>query len=421
MAFKDSLNSLPGDLGSFLTSDAAPVALGQAAQAFTAEDPKGWQYNLGGLASALGQSKIASKAANRQASERAQLSKMLTHALSGGMNFTPGGELGATDIKYSAGGADTPDKVVLTGDGLLGDGRKDNLYQSDKNLRGSETAQSTASPTKPAGNVRPAAPPMTQPQGGLTPFSIAQAITGSGGGGGDLYGLNPGQISDISRTDILGQEILNRSAGDIYRNRVNEAQAGYLQQRPGIENLKTLSTNQLGQYKLQLQQQRQAAQNAGDLAKVAKINAEIESMDEKLAISAQQADAQTASAAASGSRAMTDSERLSETKKINLADAERRFYNPIGDKGESSYAAAVELNRNAPGDQKYFYFSKDTPAIFNSEGLLGIDWELDTNARFEMPPGVNMQVVRQQAAKKGISLDKALAILLRNMKEKGLK
>jgi hypothetical protein len=42
-----------------------------------------------------------------------------------------------------------------------------------------------------------------------------------------LFGLTPEQIGGISRRDILGQEMLGRSSGEVFQNLVRQAQAGY--------------------------------------------------------------------------------------------------------------------------------------------------------------------------------------------------
>ena len=69
------LKALPGRLSDFINSDAAPVVLGGGAQAVMAKDPTSWQYQLGGLGAQLGQSNIAAKAAERQATERQNISR----------------------------------------------------------------------------------------------------------------------------------------------------------------------------------------------------------------------------------------------------------------------------------------------------------------------------------------------------------
>ena len=98
------MDSLMSNIGQFLNSDAAPVVLGQAAQAAMGGSPEGrqsWQSMLGGVSSGLGQSRIAANAAKRQGTERNQLAKLLTQALSGDMGYTGVNDPGASTSTFN--------------------------------------------------------------------------------------------------------------------------------------------------------------------------------------------------------------------------------------------------------------------------------------------------------------------------------
>ena len=80
----------------FINNDAFPVVMGQAAKAFTAEEPLSWQHQLGNVGDTLGKSNIAAKAANRQATKQEQLSKMLSDILGGNVPYTDATKDGLT-------------------------------------------------------------------------------------------------------------------------------------------------------------------------------------------------------------------------------------------------------------------------------------------------------------------------------------
>jgi hypothetical protein len=208
-------------VGDFLSSDVAPVALGGAAQAVMADYPTSWQYQLGGLAGKLGQSNIAAKAAQRQAAQRDAYNRMLADLLSG-RSLTEAGMPGPTsaNLSVSPGGEQ---KVSVTGDKIVS--------PESVGKAGQEGGQRIApAPAVPARPLVTSTAPLSRNR--MLPFLLAASAGSSGGGGGNLYGLSPEQITNISRTDILGGELSQRGISDIYSNLQKQAYTDYLDRLP---------------------------------------------------------------------------------------------------------------------------------------------------------------------------------------------
>jgi len=62
----------------------------------------------------------------------------------------------------------------------------------------------------------------------MLPFYLAASAGSSGGGGGDLYGLSPEQIGNITGQDIAGGELSRRGIDSIYTNLQAQAQTDLL-------------------------------------------------------------------------------------------------------------------------------------------------------------------------------------------------
>jgi hypothetical protein len=201
------VKGLMSNIGTFLGSDAAPVVLGGAAEAVMAGHPDTWQAQLGRLGAGLGQSKIAAKAATRQAEERNSYNKLLAGLLSG-TNLTPAGTPGPTSAKMTV--DEKGQKVEVTGDNIV-----------DPSAVGTTSAPVTAPATAPTARQRAMANPR------LLPFYLAASTGSSGGGGGNLFGLSPEQISEISKTDIAGGELSQRGVGEVFGNMKKMALSDY--------------------------------------------------------------------------------------------------------------------------------------------------------------------------------------------------
>jgi hypothetical protein len=217
MAFElPSWEGIKTNVGNFLSSDVAPIWLGGGAQAVMAEHPESWQYQLGGLAGRMAQSKIAAKAATRQATQRDAYNQMLADLLSG-KSLTEAGTPGPTSANLAV-NPDGTQKISVTGDKIVS--------PSDVGKAGQEGGQRTSRLATP---TRAPAPAISRR---ALPFYLAASTGSSGGGGGSLYGLSPEQITNISRTDIMGGELSQRGVGEIYSNLQKQAYADYLGRLP---------------------------------------------------------------------------------------------------------------------------------------------------------------------------------------------
>lgn len=108
-------NNFMAGLENFLAKESTPVALGQVARALMGSDQNSVPALLGGVATQLGQSRIAANAAKRQAAERQALNRAIIQILSGQTpELTEEGIEGPTGItlKKSPGG-----KFKMTIDG----------------------------------------------------------------------------------------------------------------------------------------------------------------------------------------------------------------------------------------------------------------------------------------------------------------
>jgi len=263
-------------LGNFFTSDMAPVALGMGAQAAMGKHQNTWQAGLGRAAVELQRSKIAAKAATRQAEERRALIRLLS-----GQGVTPVDKAGPSKVGLTI----NPDKtqtIKIDGnkmvDGIFGGKQIDEVQNIDE--VGSKGVPRPV--TAPAATTQTRAP--SGPGTNTLPFYLAQAVGSSGGTGESLAGLTPEQIGGIARRDMLGGELGNRSVSDIFTNMQKQAYSDYTAGRLPIEQQKAASAALIAQRKLILEARRDAAMNAKDYATVNKINKEISMIDPEFAL-----------------------------------------------------------------------------------------------------------------------------------------
>lgn len=214
---------MPFDLntiGDYLSSDRAPVQLGQLASAVMGPYQNEWQSQLGNAAATIGQSNIAAKAAGAQAEERASLMRALSKFLSG-EGLTPAGSPGPTSATLTAKG-DGTSEFKMAGDGSM-------ISPESSPVPGGSTVPKVTS-TSPATSVQ---------SDRMLPFFLALLSgSGSAGGGTDLRGLSPEQIASITQQDISGGALANQSVGNIFENLQRMALADYYDRLPQEQKFK---------------------------------------------------------------------------------------------------------------------------------------------------------------------------------------
>ena len=215
-------------LGNFVNADAFPVALGMGAQAAMGPDQSSWQAMVGKAAADFQRSKIAAGAAEEQTRKQDQLRNMIGQLLAG-KGLTEAGVPGPTSFATTT-NPDGTQKFTLTGDKLM-----DTVGNSA--LSGATRSQTPSSPPPVAG-VGPsqvgAPAPIAQsanPWARSLPFFLAQAGKSSGPGQ-NLTGLSPEQISNVSRTGLLGEQVTNESIGNIFSNLQKQGYTEYLDRLP---------------------------------------------------------------------------------------------------------------------------------------------------------------------------------------------
>jgi len=175
-----------GNVGSGMDWNALMIALGQAGQAFSAEEPQSWQHQIGKASAGWGQSKKMAKAAEKQGAERRANWELIKDLLAGGM--TPAGTPGVTSTKISgnkAGGLPELSMSITP---------EQEGYENLFGEAGQPLTLGGASPTQPS------AQSTGQPTGqkelaDISPFSTSPGrVTAA-----DLLGLTPEQIMAVTQ------------------------------------------------------------------------------------------------------------------------------------------------------------------------------------------------------------------------------
>ena len=199
-------------LTKFLAQESTPVVLGDIAQAIMGEDQNSPAAMLGRVSSNLGKSRIAAKAAQRQAAEREQLNKALMSMLSGQTpTITEDGVPGATDVTVKR----------------LPDGKAAITVKGD--VPGSTSSGAPAPVAKPQAQT---AAPKQGFDRRLLPFFLASLAGSSGGAKGNLTGLSPEQITQITNADLAGGQLTRQNISGIYDNVKSQALADYYGRLP---------------------------------------------------------------------------------------------------------------------------------------------------------------------------------------------
>jgi hypothetical protein len=245
MAFEEFLTKMK-DFG---RSDFLPVALGMGAQAAMGPHQNEWQALLGRGVMDLQRSNIAAKAAQRQAVERNTLNSYISKLLSG-QGLTPQGTQGPTafNLKTSPEGEQT---ITVKGDQLMPGGPGGNVDPRSglggatrpsgggidpRGIVGGQgrgTAQGISPPFAPGADPR------------ALPFILAQGVRSSAGATGGsanfpaLAGLTPEQIASVTRQDIAGGALTQKSVSDIFTNMQRQALSDYYGRLPQTAGTKT--------------------------------------------------------------------------------------------------------------------------------------------------------------------------------------
>lgn len=227
-------------VGDFFGSDMLPVALGMGAQAVMEEHQNSWPALLGKSAVGLQQSKIAADAARRQGNERDSINRLIANLLAG-KGLTEQGYPGVTSINLKT----APNKeqtITVKGDEIAPAFGQSALAAAKGNKGQAPSAGPGGGVDPRAGSPAPTTAPNTigaiDPR--LLPLILAQGVRSSAGAAGGpqakstvapLSGLTPEQITQITRSGILGAESQQRGINDIFTNMQRQAYSGYLSDR----------------------------------------------------------------------------------------------------------------------------------------------------------------------------------------------
>jgi hypothetical protein len=167
-----------GNVGSGMDWNALMIALGQAGQAFSAEEPQSWQHQLGKASSGWGQSKKMAQAAQKQSAQRKLDWEWLRSIMTGETPMTPQGMEGVSKMEMGKVGSTGMPEMKLSVTPSR-DIMEDMFGLGPLQMGG---GASTTAPTAPTGTQGELAD--------ISPFSISP----TGISAADLVGLSPEQI-----------------------------------------------------------------------------------------------------------------------------------------------------------------------------------------------------------------------------------